>query len=577
MKVHSFLRRIKDTKITSKLLSLYVVMILLFIGSAVLYYFGSYRALVREGQVLSEILVNQTKNSFTMSINNTMRTIFDNYNVHLLSNCLTGRDKNENYYVYAYSIQNALIEFLSLADNVNWIVAVDVNDEAFYSSRSFSHKITYDYLGNLQQDKNDCMDCHGRLLWRSQDDGTINISRMLFTLPSMRYTGYVIINMNASVFGQDAHRLSNAGSIVFDSYGTPMLHNIDSSMFSLLDLDPDSRDTSSVNTQAYSLSWETITNSNLWLCQIVNLGYAPQEMRRLTAMYITACSGIVLFASLVMLGIFQQINRNITTVQEGIAAIASGDLHCKIVPDAMDEIGMIGNSINSMAGDIIELVQKVEEETLLRRQAEYSQLEFQYSALQAQINPHFLFNALESISGLAKLHDDMQTSYATQCLARLLRQNLERTGSLCPLIDEIKYIKLYLEMYKIMYPQHLRFEIDHDSDLDDIAVPVFLLQPIVENAIVHGISPKSGCGCIRITTKLKGDQLIVLVIDDGCGISQERLSTIFDHERNEPGNKPRIGLFNVQQRIQFLYGEDYGIELQSEEGRGTVCKICLPV
>ena len=166
MKARSFLCKIKDIKLTSKLLALYVVMILLFVGSTVLYYCGSYDALVREGQMLSDILVKQTKSSFATSMDNIMRAIFDTYNVRLLSSCLPGRDANENYYAYAYSVQNSLIEFLSLADNVNWIVAVDANDEAFYSSRRFSPRINYAYRENLQRDKADCMNFQGRLLWR---------------------------------------------------------------------------------------------------------------------------------------------------------------------------------------------------------------------------------------------------------------------------------------------------------------------------------------------------------------------------------------------------------------------------
>ena len=171
----------------------------------------------------------------------------------------------------------------------------------------------------------------------------------------------------------------------------------------------------------------------------------------------------------------------------------------------------------------------------------------------------------------------MQTSHATQCLAGIFRQNLERAGSLCPLIDEIQYIRMYLEMYKIMYPQHLRYVIEHDPDMDDIAVPAFLLQPIVENAIVHGISPKAEGGCVRITTGFKGERLIIQVEDDGCGFSQERLAAVFAHKSDEAGRKPRIGLYNVQQRIQLFYGPEYGIEIQTEEGKGTVCKISLPV
>lgn len=132
-------------------------------------------------------------------------------------------------------------------------------------------------------------------------------------------------------------------------------------------------------------------------------------------------------------------------------------------------------------------------------------------------------------------------------------------------------------MYQIMYPQQLQFVICHDPDLDDIAVPVFLLQPIVENAIVHGIGPKSGRGCIRITTELNDDRLIVCVADDGSGIPAERLANIWEHQPEGGANAPRIGLFNVRQRLRFLYGEDCGIELLSKAGEGATCRISLPV
>jgi len=576
MRKSSVSEYIRNLKITTKILVIYVIMVLLFIGSTVVYYLGSHRALQRESQELSDLLIMQKKEAIEASLNNTTKNIFDNYNLQLLASCLLEQDTTRSY-AYSLSVQNALIKFLSLENNVNWVVVADENNQFFSNSRS-GKAIDYAYRDNLEQDKQKSIEYAARFVWRKLDDGTINISRMLYALPSMKYTGYVIINVDTNQFANylsDTH-FFNVGSIVYDSYDRPMLFDVDDNMKPLLEKELDFQTSFSVPFHQYSLAWKRVTNSNLSFCQIVDLGYTPQQIRSLAVTFISFCLIILALASALIFTIFRQIKQNISVVQKGIGAISAGNLDLRIVPVAMDEFGIIGMSINDMTKDIKNLMWQVEEETIRRKQAEYNQLELQFSALQSQINPHFLFNALESISGLSKLHNDMQSSHAAQALARLLRLNLERTGSICPLSDEIEYIELYLQVYETIYPGLIQSRIEHDSDLGDIAVPVFLLQPIVENSIVHGVSKKPGGGRVTIETYIEDARLVIHVADDGCGMSEEQLSLLLNGGKN--GKKDaHIGLKNVQERIHFLFGNDYGLEFFSKPDVGTVCKISLPL
>lgn len=565
-------------RLASKLFLLYALICLFIIISSGVYYVGSRQALLREEQQLSNKLSNQVREMLSSQLSSTMNQIFDNYNLTvLLGNNLIGQSEDGNRDQYINQVRGVLINFLARAAEVNWVAVVDVNDEVFAIARDHLRAIPYDYAGNLAQDKQICQDYAARLVYRVLEDGTINISRIIYNLSTMRYTGYVIVNINASKFLQTLSALDDlpgSSAVIYDSFDHPMLYTLEPALEPALAMDLYDAGSLKLGRDTWILNWKEITNSDLKFCYILNVGAASQQLQNLTICYIAVFLAVLGLISAVTLIISRQINKNVLAVHQGLQAISAGNLDFHIQPTAMDEIGEISLGVNRMAADIKALIAKAQQEEKNRQQLEYQRLESQYSALQSQINPHMLFNALESINAMAKLHGNKDISDFSCSFAQLLRLNLERGGTCCPLSDELKYIELYVSVYRESYPSAIELDLDVDHDLDDVAVPVFVLQPIVENAIVHGLSPKPHGGHIRITVSMEDDALCIRVADDGVGITPEQARQI---NGSLGGTGSHFGLRNVQQRIHFLYGEEYGLHMMPGPQSGTVAALRLPV
>jgi two-component system LytT family sensor kinase len=192
--------------------------------------------------------------------------------------------------------------------------------------------------------------------------------------------------------------------------------------------------------------------------------------------------------------------------------------------------------------------------------------EAQLAALTNQINPHFLFNTLNSVSSLIRMNPDQARSMIYK-LSNILRRLLGKTNAFSPLREEISFIDDYLAIEMTRFAGKLCFEKQIDERALDRLVPSMILQPIVENSIKHGLASKIEGGKIALSISLEGERLIVTVEDDGVGIPESRLSRLFEHG---------IGVSNVNQRLRVLYGAAYRMEVDSEPGRGTRTRIEIP-
>ena len=188
-------------------------------------------------------------------------------------------------------------------------------------------------------------------------------------------------------------------------------------------------------------------------------------------------------------------------------------------------------------------------------------------ALTRQINPHFLFNTLNSVASLIRSNPE-EARQVVYKLSHILRRLLRQTGNLTPLRDEMSFIEDYLAIEMVRFGDKLRYEKQTDSETLDYPVPSMLLQPIIENSIRHGLSSKVGGGVIRVITRLEDGRLHVIVEDDGVGIPEAKLATLF-----ELG----IGVSNVNERLKVIYGDDYRMWVDSKPGEGTRTGIELPV
>jgi two-component system, LytTR family, sensor kinase len=192
--------------------------------------------------------------------------------------------------------------------------------------------------------------------------------------------------------------------------------------------------------------------------------------------------------------------------------------------------------------------------------------EARLAALSSQINPHFLFNTLNSVAALIRL-DPEQARQVVHRLSKILRRLLRQQENLTTLGEELSFIEDYLSIEMVRFGDNLRFVKEIDPATLDLLVPSMLLQPLVENSIRHGLSSKVDGGTIRVRSRMAGKRLQILVEDDGVGISEAKLATLFEHG---------IGVTNVNERLKVLFGGDYRMWIDSRLGEGTSTGIELP-
>lgn len=250
----------------------------------------------------------------------------------------------------------------------------------------------------------------------------------------------------------------------------------------------------------------------------------------------------------------------------------SGDLTVRFNFQHNDEIGELGQSFNHMIARIDQLIQMVYVEQENKRTAEMK-------SLQEQIKPHFLYNTLDTISWMARDYDAEDIVRLVDALTNMFRIGLSHGKDIITVKEEITHVSNYLYIQKIRYKDKLNYVIHVDESLYAIEVPKLILQPLVENAIYHGVKAKRGGGTITITGVPEGENLVFTVQDDGAGMLQEKVEELNRRmsERSVLDEKKSFGLFYIRERIQLCYGTGYGVHVESTLGEGTRVTITLPL
>ena len=197
--------------------------------------------------------------------------------------------------------------------------------------------------------------------------------------------------------------------------------------------------------------------------------------------------------------------------------------------------------------------------------------------LQSQINPHFLYNTLDAIIWLAEAGEQKKVVSMVRSLSEFFRTSLNRGKDIIFVKEELQHVRSYLEIQKVRYQDILDYEIHVPEELEKYLIPKITIQPLVENALYHGIKNKRDSGKIEVRGRKEKETLIIEIEDDGIGISKERLWQVRDGiQKKILTGKDIYGLYNVHERIRLNFGEEYGIDIQSTYGEGTVVRILLP-
>ena len=280
---------------------------------------------------------------------------------------------------------------------------------------------------------------------------------------------------------------------------------------------------------------------------------------------------MVAVLAFLLMRINRTINDPIQALVENTRRLAEGDFDALMEDAGENEVTILNKSFNRMAAKLQRLMEKVEEDTRTQEQLELR-------LLQEQINPHFLYNTLEIIVWLAESGDKEQVIQVVQSLSRFFRVVLSKGRAVVSLQEELSCIQSYLYIQKVRYADILNYEIQAEPEALDCRIQKLSLQPLVENALYHGIEKKRGGGTIRVCADVKDGCLVVQVADDGCGMTPEKLEEV---QREVAGDLGQIseggfGLPNIQKRIQLAYGADYGIHVSSRLGCGTRVTLQIP-
>ena len=421
-------------------------------------------------------------------------------------------------------------------------------------------------------------EANGTSLWGlAGDTDRISVAKAILDFDTMRPIGYINIVYENSYFSsilEDNSTEYSAASYIVNEEGRIMstnncpyqgtkfpmeiqtLREKDVAVYDMLD-----------STQAFYYVGNEMPNQ--WtLVQAVSVKEFYGNLNRqivAVAMVVLAMLGIsILFVWIATL----RIAKPTRELLESMKTLGKENRYPRVRVVTQDEIGMIGTEYNKMAENIETLIEKVYKMELAQKQAE---LEF----LQMQINPHFLYNALDTISWKALGEGNMDVSEMTIALAELLRATIKKE-SFIPLKEEMSTVRDYLFIQEQRFGDKITVIYQVEKEADKYQVPNFILQPLIENAIIHGLEPKIGKGSLLIRIKRESNRLYFCIEDDGEGMSEKEIGTLYQKcEEGDTGKS--IGIKNVYRRLILCYGEESRLNIKSAKNKGTQIQFSIPL
>lgn len=289
--------------------------------------------------------------------------------------------------------------------------------------------------------------------------------------------------------------------------------------------------------------------------------------------YFILYAAIILIVAIFLSGYLSRtLTKPISILRSLMARAEEGELDVQFDIKYNDEIGMLGQSFNKMIEAIKNLIGQVYTAQKNKREAELK-------AFQAQIKPHFLYNTLDTINWMAIEQGSEDISKMITDLTNLFRISLSKGNEIISLENEILHVQSYLDIQMVRYEKQFEYKLELDAQIKHLRVLKLILQPIVENAIYHGIKENKRKGFIHISVNIVNNQLIFIVADNGLGIEGARLTELKEvlagkeYRTDDFG----IGMVNVNERLRLNFGNDYGIKIESERQKGTTVTICHPM
>ena len=412
---------------------------------------------------------------------------------------------------------------------------------------------------------------------------SIRIAKMLFGLknPEIPYAGLLTVDVGIEDFSdilKDFAPTPKSSVYILDRnavvIASPDMSLIGKSLmhegYARLIFDQTSWDTGSfderINGRDALVSFKKISDLQWTIVTVSPLQEIYDELlsfNKIMALIIAVCA---IFALIMSLLLAENVSSPIRKLVKSMARVQQGNFEIKLEYKRKDEFVYLIEAYKKMVKDIQDLINRLYISEVRKKEAELK-------SLQAQINPHFLYNTLDSVNWLAIEHNAPNISTMVTALSDFFRYSLSKGHNIIPLADEKKQIESYLAIQKVRFTDKLEYNIDFSLEVLKYLTVKLILQPIVENAIIHGIEKKRGKGTISITAAKEGTDIMIVISDDGVGADVESLNEMLVEKRNSP---KAYGIRNVNQRIKQVFGEQYGVAFMKNSGRGITVRIKIP-
>ena len=422
---------------------------------------------------------------------------------------------------------------------------------------------------------------YGSWIWVNDEKGDIYLLNDIYSSDPLRYSGRVTLHMKTErilplgrnninysiVFYQPNHGL------IF-SIGDPVSKKVEQEAVQLVEESALSRQVSLDGKEYYVAVDHT---SNFWAIGLYSTDHmvsASQNVLFTGALFGVICLAAATTAILLML---RPLSRQIFVLTKTMDAISNDDILRQVPVWGDDDISQMAVHFNTMIRRILELVDRVVEEEAQKNRAEFQLLDYRYRNLQMQINPHFIYNALETINALAKISGNYDISEIVQRISRYFRSiTVNMDKQFITVKQELLTLKDYVQIYNNIYHKQLTTDVVCGQEMEKALLPTMILQPIVENALVHGLSKVKENPVLTIRIQDAGDSVLQIEVENnGPAITESQCRQCMSKKNGNPGHSG-IGLANVIERLNILYGGQASLSIHGSS-RGTLVRIEIPL
>jgi two-component system sensor histidine kinase YesM len=494
-------------------------------------------------------------------------------------------DKKSSYRTEEFN--RVLRGFITSRDDIEVIDLVLADEYSYYS-------VGAKKINRMERISKQLKDSTGQPLWLPTNSEEIEIlsskfkknyftlARKIIDFNTLQDYGYLLVDLEEVILEQAYSSLldnENAEVFICDNNGKIISHSDKSKIGSSINNEPYAKEVLSdgmghsyvqyKTTIGKVAIYSTIEKNGWKIIKTISTDYLYREINRIQKYLIFG--GIIYSLVIIFYILFFSFRYTepMMRMMSVIKRVEQGDLTARTEVQSNDEVGQLGQSLNNMIAEMQVLIDK-----LVREEQEKKEVELE--ALHAQINPHFLYNTLNTIKWMAKIQGNNGVSKAITSLVKLLRISINLSRDMISLREEIDYVKNYIVIQKLRFSKSVNIAYNIEDNCLDFSVPKLILQPIVENAFIYGMEDEQHELNIEVKAYMKENRLIIEIQDDGPGIEEEVLKNILTNDTDKT-RFSKVGLNNVNQRIKLYCGSDFGLEIKTELGIGTIVIVNLPI